>query len=441
MVVSPPISREVSPAALAFGLLGGAFAWIVHLMGMYALHPLECARGSVSLMLALTVVTALVTVAAGLVAFKHRNAASTSGVVRGRARFMARTGLLLDILFLYIIAAESLPLLYDDPCRGFEVQALLFRAVGAVLLLVGAVPSVAFAHTGPVPAPAEVWSAWSWDPWTVAPLAFLVVVYARGQRRMRAPKRRWARQGEAVLFALAMFALGVALVSPLDSVSDALFSMHMVQHLLLTAVAAPLLAFAGTGRRVLAALPAAARPLVGRAFGRRAPMGRAFRGATRPLVAAGLHLVALWAWHVPALYEAALENQALHLVEHASFVLTAVLLWSAVGRVVRAGGGEAGVLLLAIFLTALHSALLGGLITLAPMPWYPSHAGGVEGWGRTPLEDQQLAGLLMWIPSGVAYLAATLAVASAWMGASERRVRMREAAATARPSKLAGEGA
>jgi putative membrane protein len=441
VIASPESTRQVSPAALTFALLGGAFAWLFHLMGMYALHPLACARGSISLMIALTVVMALITVAAGVVAWAHRNAVADDRVARGRARFMARAGLALDILFLYIIVAESLPLLYDGPCTGFEVTAGLRAAGGGLVHLILFAPGVALAHVGPVPAPEDVWSTWTWDPYSLPFLLTLVAVYARGQHRMAPPAHRWTRHGEPALFSLGVLALALALLSPLDAVSEALFSMHMLQHLLLTAVAAPLLAFAGIGRRALAAAPRGVARHLGRSFGRSGPLGRAFRQVIRPAPVAALHLVALWAWHLPALYEAALDHELLHLLEHASFLGTAGLLWVAVHRVLREGGAQAGALLLAVFLTALHSGLLGSLITLAPMPWYPSHAGGVEGWGRTPLEDQQLAGLLMWIPSAAVYLIAALALAAAWIRGSERRVRQREARLAAPGSGTARRGA
>jgi putative membrane protein len=427
VVESPKSSRQVNPVALTFALLGGAFAWLFHLMGLYALHPLECTRSSISLMVGLTVVMGLVTTAAGVVGWRHWNVAPEDQVVRGRARFMARSGLILNVLFLYIIIAQSVPLLYDDPCRGFEVIATLRAAGGGLLYVVGFTPNIAHAHVGPVPAPEDVWTTWSWDPLSLTFVVLLALLYLRGQRRLKRTARGRLGRVEPWAFGFALLSLVVALLSPLDAVADALFSVHMVQHLLLTAVAAPLLALAGTGRRAVACLPRAAARHVGRALGRGAVLGRLWRWVTRPFPVAGLHLVALWAWHVPVLYEAALEHEALHVMEHASFLGTAMLLWVAVRRGVRGGGENAGVLLLAVFLTALQSGLLGGLITLAPMPWYPSHAGGVEGWGRTPLEDQQLAGLIMWIPSGAIYLVAALALAFAWMAGSERRVRLREA--------------
>jgi putative membrane protein len=120
----------------------------------------------------------------------------------------------------------------------------------------------------------------------------------------------------------------------------------------------------------------------------------------------------LWLWHAPALFEAAVERHWLHTLEHACFFGTALLFWQAAldARTRR----RAGPALLAAFVTFMHSGLLGGLITMAPQPLYAAYAGRSTVWGLTALDDQQLAGLLMWVPLGLPYLAVGLleAVAS-----------------------------
>jgi putative membrane protein len=139
-------------------------------------------------------------------------------------------------------------------------------------------------------------------------------------------------------------------------------------------------------------------------------LGGLWRALSRPMPAALLHGLTLWLWHAPALFAAALEHHWLHALEHACFFGTALLFWRAVldGR----AGRRAGPALAAALVTLVHGGLLGGLITLAPYPLYRPYVGGRGIWGLTPLEDQQLAGLLMWVPLGLSYLAAGLAVVS-----------------------------
>jgi cytochrome c oxidase assembly factor CtaG len=124
-----------------------------------------------------------------------------------------------------------------------------------------------------------------------------------------------------------------------------------------------------------------------------------------------VHLAAVWAWHVPMLYEAALANRAVHAAEHAAFLGTGVLFWWAVLHRKQSYG--AGVLY--VFGMALQSTLLGALLTFARAPWYTSHLGSTAEWGLTPLEDQQLAGLVMWVPGGLVYLMAALTLFGLWL--------------------------
>jgi hypothetical protein len=135
-------------------------------------------------------------------------------------------------------------------------------------------------------------------------------------------------------------------------------------------------------------------------------LGRLGSGLSGPLCAATLHGLALWLWHAPALFEAAVDRHWVHVLEHVCFFGTALLFWRAVlgARTSR----RAGPALVAAFATFMHSGLLSGLITLAPRPLYAGYVGRGTAWGLTALDDQQLAGLLMWVPLGLPYLAAGL---------------------------------
>jgi putative membrane protein len=131
---------------------------------------------------------------------------------------------------------------------------------------------------------------------------------------------------------------------------------------------------------------------------------------SRPLAAAVLHGLAVWLWHAPRPFNAALASYPLHALEHSAFFVTALLFWRAILN--ASSRRRAGPALGASFATLIHSSLLGALITLAPYPLYAWYFGRTEIWGLSALEDQQLAGLLMWVPMGIVYLGACLLLAS-----------------------------
>jgi putative membrane protein len=257
-------------------------------------------------------------------------------------------------------------------------------------------------------------SAWNVDPDVALPLVISGALYAIGLRRLwkRAGTGRGVSRVQALRFALGWLLLAVALVSPLDAMGEWLFSAHMVQHEILMAVAAPLLVLGRPLEAWTWSLPAHWRaPLAGIV---RFPMlRRTWAVMTDPLGAWTLHAAALWTWHVPALFQAALRHPALHAFQHACFLGTALLFWWAVfGRGVHRpdGGSLAG-----LFTTMMHSGALGALLTFAPHVWYGYMAGTTERFGLSPIEDQQLGGLVMWGPAGLAYLVAGLAIVASWM--------------------------
>jgi len=205
--------------------------------------------------------------------------------------------------------------------------------------------------------------------------------------------------------------LAVALISPLDALGEALFSAHMGQHLALILVAAPLVALGAPLAPLLWALPPGARRQVGRGW-------RRLRWLGRPGPAWLLHTLALWLWHLPGPYQAALVVPWLHLLEHLSFFGTALAFWWSVLPHGRRGYAVGA---LACFAGATQGGALGALLTFSGQPWYPVYAPRVGAWGLTPLEDQQLAGLIMWVPASLVYLGAILALLGAWLQAEEQR--------------------
>ncbi|HEY1190039.1 MAG TPA: cytochrome c oxidase assembly protein [Gemmata sp.] len=290
-----------------------------------------------------------------------------------------------------------------------------------------------FAHAGPHAAEptapagprdwAELGAAWPVEPFVWVPLLFSAYVYARGVRRLwrEAGPGRGVRRWEATCFAGGWTALAVALVSPLHPWGNVLFSIHMTQHELLMLVAAPLLVL---GKPVVAGLKALPRAGVRVLLGATRPVWvrGLWRFVTNPFAAWVLHLVVLWLWHVPLLFRAALRSEFVHALQHLSFLLSAVLFWWAL---LHPGHGRLryGAAVLYLFTTAVHSGLLGALITLAGVVWYPEYLGTTRAWGLTPLEDQQLGGLIMWVPACSVYIVAGLALFAGWLRAAGERAR------------------
>ncbi|HEX3529969.1 MAG TPA: cytochrome c oxidase assembly protein [Thermoanaerobaculia bacterium] len=268
----------------------------------------------------------------------------------------------------------------------------------------------------------SVLSWWTWEPFTVLLLAISGALYATGLIRLwrRAGVGQGIRRWQAFCFAAGWLALIAALLSPVDALGGILFSAHMVQHELLILVAAPLLVLGRPLAPFLWALPGSARETAGR-WSQSPAFAAGWRLLTAPFTVFILHGLALWIWHLPSLYQATLDNELIHALQHLSFFLSSVLFgWSLLhGRFGRLGYGAA---VLYVFLTSLHSGLLGALLTFAPRLWYPIYAARTSRWGLSPLEDQQLAGLIMWIPAGVLFIVLGLGLFAAWLGEAERRV-------------------
>jgi putative membrane protein len=254
---------------------------------------------------------------------------------------------------------------------------------------------------------------WSLDPLVSTPLVIAGLLYARGYVTLRVRLGRgpaaipWSRLS---WFVLGEFVIALALLSPLDAASGTLLSAHMVQHVLLVAVAPPLLLAGRPEAMCFWGLPEPWRRPLARSRPARAVL-RSVGALARPLPASVLHGAALWLWHTPVLFEAAEVSASLHALEHACFFGTAVLFWRAVLAAARdpaaALGGAAAALVMLIV-----GGFLGALIGLSPSLIYPVSTREAAAWGLTPLEDQQLAGAIMWVPAGAAYLVAGLALAA-----------------------------
>ena len=247
-------------------------------------------------------------------------------------------------------------------------------------------------------------TGWAAEPTLIAPVVMLGAVYARGVSRLGVRRRN-----PIACFAIGWTVLVVALLSPLHGASEQIFSAHMAQHELLMVIVAPLLVLGRPGVAFTWAMP---RRL-------RRPVGRMMRFSPRPLDAWLVHGIVIWVWHVPALFESTLRSDAMHALQHASFLGSALVFWSAVIRPRRRA--SLGLSIVYLFTTAVHTGVLGALMTFARAPWYPAYAGTAQLWSLTPAEDQQLAGLIMWIPASIAYLVAALFILRRWLASSELR--------------------
>ena len=248
-------------------------------------------------------------------------------------------------------------------------------------------------------------------------------VYVRGARA----RRGWPAW-HTLLFLLGLAAILGALVSPIDALAVELFSVHMVQHMLLLVVAPPLLLAGAPVRPLLRGLPAALRRGVVRPLARSPLVRGALHALRRPLVAAGLYVVGLYAWHLPGLYDAAVEDPALHLAEHAWFFLTALLFWSVVVDPVPFRGTlpYAARIVYLLLVGAAQNTILGGLLAFSTRLFYLHYATRTAAYGLDPISDQRLGGVIMWVPGDLVFLAAASLAFFLWLQSEEEAQRLRE---------------
>ena len=258
-------------------------------------------------------------------------------------------------------------------------------------------------------------------------LLLMTWLYLRGTAELwrRAGTGRGVRRWQVAAFLGGVMSFGLARFSPLDALAGALFSAHMVQHLLVLLLAPVLLAASRPLLPMMWAIPTPWRRAI-TLWGSRPAVGVAWHGINHWLTVLILYAGVLWLWHLPSLYDAALESQLVHGIEHATFGAAAFLFWTCLLEAGRPNGIGHGLALLMTFVTALHSGALGALLTFARFPMYTSHEPYTSAWGYTPLEDQQLAGVLMWVPMGMWFAAAGLILFGNWIRAADRSVRQWE---------------
>jgi putative membrane protein len=282
------------------------------------------------------------------------------------------------------------------------------HAIGLVLLCAA---RLALAHgNAHQPAP-----GWTFDFWVVFPLCVALALFAIGYARWRArAASRDHTRAPLLLFGSGWLVLAVALVSPLHQAGERSFAAHMLEHELLMLIAAPLLVAAHANGILLWAFPRGARTALARFFQTRSIAG-AWQRLTEPVSATAVQALALWLWHAPALFDLALAHAGWHIVQHLSFLASALLFWSAMLDA-RRRRREPALIIGCLFATTLTSGALGALMAFSNSPWYVGYRSlGLDAFGLDATQDQQIAGLLMWVPGGLVHMIVALALLAAML--------------------------
>jgi cytochrome c oxidase assembly factor CtaG len=240
-------------------------------------------------------------------------------------------------------------------------------------------------------------------------------------------RRRWPIWRTA-LFLLGLAALIAALVSPIDTYASVSFAVHMVQHMLLTVVAAPLLMLGAPIRPLLRGLPAWVRAAIVRPLARIHAVRTFVHFVRHPLIAAALYVGGLYAWHLPNLYDAALLDARVHLIEHAWFFLSALVFWSVVidPEPFRATLGYGARLPYLLVLGAAQNTVLGGILSFSSRLLYTAYEGAGTIFGMDRVTDQRVGGAIMWVVGDFVFLAAASVAFFLWLAEEEEMQKRRE---------------
>jgi putative membrane protein len=265
--------------------------------------------------------------------------------------------------------------------------------------------SIAWAHLGRYDRKVEI-TDWNLDPVLLLNLGIFLWLYVRGLSRIwcRAGVGRVIRLAQVGALGTGVLALVAVLVTPVDGLGEQLAWVHMVQHMVLMTLAAPMIVLGAPSVVWLWGIS----PFWRQAFGRLLRLLDSWRIPRRllwqPIVIWSAYAAVMWVWHIPVLYESALRNPFVHDLQHLTFFIVACLFWRVILDPISRFRIGPGVGVFYLFMTTLQATVLGVWMTLAPSPWYGDYLGRSELWGLTPLEDQQLAGLIMWMPACLPYL-------------------------------------
>jgi putative membrane protein len=300
------------------------------------------------------------------------------------------------------------------------MREIAVRSIALIAMLITSV-SIAIAHDGHDHA-ASVFDDLEFSQ-VLTSLGLLVslTVYSVGLFRLwqHAGRGHGITVAAAVSFFVGWASLAGALIGPFHALSETLFSAHMTQHEILMLVSAPLIILGRPQIAAVWALPIRWRNHVSD-ITNNAAFENIWRFISGTFVAFMIHAGALWIWHIPTLFDATLASDLVHALQHASFFGTALLFWWAIVNASRDWKSSfVGVLFL--FLTSLHSGILGALLTFTREIWYAAYLNTTSVWGLTPFEDQQLGGLIMWVPAGLVYIGAGLAMFARVLSQTEKR--------------------
>jgi putative membrane protein len=282
------------------------------------------------------------------------------------------------------------------------------RLASAALALCAAAP--AFAHGGEHGGDGP---GWTFAPLVVAPLGLLLLLFLVGRHRLASRSRIDRRR--PWLFLGGWLVLALSLVSPLHEGGEQSFTLHMIEHELIMLVATFMLAASHSGGILAWGLPGPFRQRLGGSW--KAPLAQLWRRLSDPVTATIVQAVVMWAWHAPALFDRALGSPGWHVAQHLSFVVSSLIFWAAMLDTRRGGYLVSAACL---FVTSLVEGALGALMALSASPWYSAYAKmGVTGIQLDPTTDQQLAGLIMWIPGGLVHGGAALGLLYQWLKSDE----------------------
>jgi|SRR5690625_4254414 len=271
--------------------------------------------------------------------------------------------------------------------------------------------------------PEWVLTGYSLNPWVLTALFGPLLLYSIGVTRLwrQAGIGKGISRTQSAAFTLGIITLGVALLSPLEYVATMLFSAHMLQHMLLAFVAAPLLAWSEAGLAFLWAVPARQRVTLSRRWLASGPLRQVVAWLTAPFSVLVLFTVTFWLWHAPLMYEAALRSELIHALEHFMMFGAALLLWWLILQPSGRRRLPHGAAILFVLATMLQGMVLASLLAFAVEPLYDAYVLSAQALGISALQDQQLAGMIMRTPATLILLATAVWLFLTWLGKLERR--------------------
>lgn len=268
------------------------------------------------------------------------------------------------------------------------------------------------------------YTAWDWRPEVLLVLGTFAILYTAGWWRLRRKGRtKLATNWRFVSYWAGILVVGLALMSPIDGLQEVLFSIHMVQHLLLMMLAPPLLWLGNPLPFGMWGLPPALRYYAGRLLTRRATFRQWLRSGTTLPITWFVFVAILWGWHDPSAYNAALKLEWVHDLEHISFFLGGMLFWWHVtDSAPYINGHRSYIARLALVILTLFQNFGPALaISMANEPIYSHYTTVSHPWDISVMDDQRIAGTIMWIPNGMMYVVTAVILISRLVSQSQKK--------------------